>query len=100
MEEGFLVEDHATDRHQQPGGDGQQGAVGAAVGLRVLQPDRLEPLADGGGGLIRRQQAGAGRRQGRSGGGEFVAEGVEGHGSEATGYEESFIKSQSRGART
>jgi hypothetical protein len=54
--------------------------MGCSPAYDVLQMDRLEPLADGGGGLIRRQQAGVGRRQGRSGGGKFVAEGAEGHG--------------------
>ena len=84
LEKGFLVEDRAADRHRQPRGGGQQGAVGAAVGLAVLQRDRLEALANGGGGFIGGQQAGAGRRQGRSGGGQFVAVGVEGHGGGAS----------------
>lgn len=80
LKEGFLVEDHPTDRRSQPRGGGQQSAVGATVFLTVLQADRREALADRAGGFIRGQQATAGAGKGGGGGLQLLAMGLERHG--------------------
>ena len=85
LKQGFLVEDHAGDVLAEAVGAGQQGAIGAPVLLAVLQADGRETLADRAGGFIRRQQPCARRCQGRSGGGELIAEVVEGHGGSRRG---------------
>ena len=80
LKQGFLKQDHAGNALGEAVGGGQQGAVSAAVVLGVVEADGPQPLADGAGGFVRRQQPTAWGRQGGGGGRQLLAKCLQGHG--------------------